>query len=429
MLKVAVLGLGSRGKNYGSHLAKTDGVKIVSVCDKYQAKIDKVKAKWGVPENACFTDEKDFFAQGKVADLMVIATQDRDHYGHAMKALDLGYNLLLEKPVSPDIAECLAIEKKAREKGLKVLVCHVLRYSNYYKRIHDILASGVLGDIMLIKHYEHIAYWHFAHSYVRCNCRMEQETYTMLIAKFCHDQDLLYWFTGSKCKNVSCLGGLYHFKKENAPEGSADTCFDCKYNKTCIYDCRYQYVGRNKGPFKGIHKFLWGTYAFSTSRKKKDLLEALKNDPRGKLWSRCVYKCDNNVADMQTLQMEMENGTQIVMTANAFNEHDHRHTEIRGTKGELYADDMGSVIKLKLFDKCTKKIVVNIIPVIGGHYGGDQGIIKAAVGLLNGLDEKEGQYTWIKDTVESHRIAAAAELSRKQGGRRVDMSEIPDIEE
>ena len=132
---------------------------------------------------------------------------------------------------------------------------------------------------------------------------------------------------------------------------------------------------------------------------------------------------------MQTLQMEMENGTQIVMTVNAFNENDHRHTEIRGTKGELYADDLGSVIKLRLFDKRTKKIVVNIIPVIRGHYGGDEGIIKATVGLLKGLDETKQQYTWIKDTVESHRVVTAAELSRKQGGRRVDMSEIPDIEE
>ena len=130
MLKVAVLGLGGRGRNYGTHLANTKGVEIVSVCDKYQAKIDNVKKKWGVPDEGCFTDDKKFFAQGKVADVMVIATQDRDHYGHAMQALDLGYNLLLEKPVSPDIAECLAIEKKAREKGLKVLVCHVLRYSN-----------------------------------------------------------------------------------------------------------------------------------------------------------------------------------------------------------------------------------------------------------------------------------------------------------
>ena len=409
MLKVAVLGLGGRGRNYGTHLANTKGVEIVSVCDQYQAKIDNVKKKWGVPDEGCFTDDKKFFAQGKVADVMVIATQDRDHYGHAMQALDLGYNLLLEKPVSPDIAECLAIEKKAREKGLKVLVCHVLRYSNYYRRIHDIIASGVLGEIMLIKHDEHIAYWHFAHSYVRGNWRREDET-----------------SPGSKCKKVSCMGGLYHFKKENAPEGSADNCFDCKYNKTCIYDCRYQYTGRNRGPFIGKHKFKWGTYAFCTSGKKKDVLNALKNDPRGKLWSRCVYKCDNDVADLQTLQMEMCNGTQVVMTVNAFNEDDHRHTEIRGTKGELYADDTGSVIRLRLFDKHTKKITVNVIPVIKGHYGGDEGIIKATVGLLKGLDETKQQYTWIKDTVESHRIAAAAERSRREGGRVVEMSEIPD---
>lgn len=429
MLKVAVLGLGSRGRNYGTHLANTKGVEIVSVCDKYQAKIDNVKKKWGVPDKGCFTDDKKFFAQGKVADVMVIATQDRDHYGHAMQALDLGYNLLLEKPVSPDIAECLAIEKKAREKGLKVLVCHVLRYSNYYRRIHDIIASGVLGEIMLIKHDEHIAYWHFAHSYVRGNWRREDETSPMLLAKCCHDLDLLYWFTGSKCKKVSCMGGLYHFKRENAPEGSADNCFDCKYNKTCIYDCRYQYTGRNRGPFIGKHKFKWGTYAFCTSGKKKDILNALKNDPRGKLWSRCVYKCDNDVADLQTLQMEMCNGAQVVMTVNAFNEADHRHTEIRGTKGELYADDTGSVIRLRLFDKRTKKITVNVIPVIKGHYGGDEGIIKATVGLLKGPDETKQQYTWIKDTVESHRIAAAAERSRREGGRIVKMSEIPDIEE
>ena len=429
MIKVAVLGLGSRGKNYGSHLSKVEGVKIVSVCDKYQAKIDKVKGAWGVPDGACFTDDKAFFAQGKVADLMVIATQDRDHYGHAMQALELGYNLLLEKPVSPNIEECLAIEKKAREKGAKVLVCHVLRYASYYRRIKEIVDSGALGKIMLIKHDEDIAYWHFAHSYVRGNWRREDETSPMLLAKCCHDLDLLYWFTGSKYKSVSCLGGLYHFRKENAPEGCADNCFDCKYNKTCIYDCSYQYVGRNKGPFKGRHKFLWGTYAFSISRKKKDILEALKNDPRGKMWARCVYKCDNDVADLQTLQMETEDGTQIVMTVNAFNEHDHRHTEIRGTKGELYADDTGSVIKLKLFDKCTKRIVVNIIPVIKGHYGGDEGVIKAAIGLLKGVGEDEQQYTWIRDTVESHRLVTAAEISRKQGGRRVEMSEIPDIEE
>ncbi|MDE6550239.1 MAG: Gfo/Idh/MocA family oxidoreductase [Clostridia bacterium] len=427
MIKVAVLGLGSRGKNYGGHLAKSKDVRIVSVCDKFQSKIDKVKSAWQVPADKCFTDEDSFFAQGKIADLMVIATQDRDHYAHAIKALNLGYNLLLEKPVSPNINECLKIERLSREKGLKVLVCHVLRYANYYRYVRSLIEEGVLGDIKLIKHDENIAYWHFAHSYVRGNWRREDETSPMLLAKCCHDADLLYWFCGSKFKSVSSIGGLTYFNSDNAPKGAADNCFDCPHNKKCIYDCLYQYVGRKRGPFYGKHKFKWGTYAFSTSSKKKDVIAALKSDPKGKLWSRCVFKCDNDVVDNQVVQMETLSGIKVVMTVNAFNENDYRHTEIRGSKGELVADDRGSVIKLKLFDKKEKKIVVNIIPVIKGHYGGDEGIIKAALSMLRG--EAHGQYTWISDTIESHRVVAAAELSRKEGGRKVDMSEIPDIAE
>lgn len=424
MSTVAVLGLGNRGKNYGGHLNKLEGVKIVSICDKYQAKIDKVKKAWNVPDDKCFTDEDKFFAQGKIADVMVIATQDRDHYGHAIKALNLGYNLLLEKPVSPDIRECLEIEKLAREKGLKVLVCHVLRYANYYRRIKQIIDSGVLGEIKLIKHDEHISWWHFCHSYVRGNWRREEDTTPMLLAKCCHDMDLLYWFAGSKCKSLSSYGELSYFTKANAPKGATATCFDCPHKDKCIFECEYQYVGRG-----GKHnKFPWGTYAFCTAGKKKDVIEALKNGERGKLWSRCVFGCDNDVVDCQTVNMEMENGVKIVMTANAFNEKDHRHTEIRGTKGELVADDSGSVITLKLFDKKPKKIIVNIIPVIKGHYGGDQGITKATADMLAGRLDPKGQYTWIKDTIESHRIVTAAELSRKNGGRKVDMTEIPDIE-
>ncbi|MDE5618713.1 MAG: Gfo/Idh/MocA family oxidoreductase [Clostridia bacterium] len=425
MIKVAVLGLGSRGKNYGGHLAKISGVTIVSICDKYQEKIDKVKDAWRVGDDVCFTDEDKFFAQGKVADLMVIATQDRDHYRHAIKALQLGYNLLLEKPVSPNIEECLEIEQLAREKGLYVLVCHVLRYAHYYKKIKEIIDSGALGDIKLIKHDENIAYWHFAHSYVRGNWRREDETSPMLLAKCCHDADLLYWFAGSKAKQVSSTGGLTYFNLDNAPEGAGDNCFECPHNKSCIFDCAYHYVGRKRGLIYGKNKFKWGTYAFSTSSRKKDIISALKSGERGKLWSRCVFKCDNDVADNQSVQIDMLNGVKIVMTVSAFNENDYRHTEIKGTKGELIADDRGSVIKLKLFDKKDKKIIVNLIPVIRGHYGGDEGIVKAVLSLLKG--EKEGQYTFIGDTIESHRIVAAAELSRKNGGRLVDMSEIPDV--
>lgn len=424
MVRIAVLGLGSRGKNYGGHLSRNPNVQIVSVCDKFQNKIDKVKGKWNVPDDKCFTDDEKFFAQGKIADAMIIATQDRDHYGHAMRALDLGYDLILEKPVSPFIEQTLEIERKAREKGARVLVCHVLRYAPYYRRIKKMIDSGVLGDIVSIKHDENISYWHFAHSYVRGNWRREEETSPMLLAKCCHDMDLLYWYTGSKFAKVNSYGGLKYFTEESAPEGSAARCADCALKDTCIYEARYQYIGR---PFRG-KKFPWGTYAFCQSKSKADIAESLEKGEKGRLFGRCVFRCDNNVVDNQTVNIEFENGVRCVMTVTAFNEKNHRHTEIRGTKGTLIADDSHSILEFQPFDGRKRRIRVNLIPIVRGHYGGDQGLMKAATAMLENKSDPGVLYTWISDTVESHRIVAAAEKSRKEGGRLVTGEEIPDIE-
>lgn len=427
MLKIAVLGLGSRGKNYGSKLAGRSDVEIVAVCDKSEIKIDKIKDAWKVPADKCFTDENKFFALGKIADAIIVATQDRDHYAHTMKALKLGYDVLVEKPVSPNISECLEIEEYAREHNQKVLVCHVLRYAPYYRKIKEIISSGVLGDIIDIRHSENISYWHFAHSYCRGNWRKEEQTSPMLLAKCCHDMDLIYWFTDSKCKSLSSYGDLRYFTAANAPEGCGENCFECKYHNNCIYDAEYNYAGRQKLIGRTRKKFLFGTYAFCASKKKSDILNSLKNDERGKTFARCVYKCDNNVVDNQKVLMEMENGVKCSFTVNAFNEKNHRHIEFRGTKGELYADDKGSVLTLKLFDKPKKKIYTNPIAIVSGHAGGDEGLVKAVVAMLENKPNDSVQYTWIKDSIESHRIVTAAEISRREGGRKVDMSEIPDI--
>lgn len=427
MKTVAILGLGSRGQNYGKHLFKKEGVEIVAICDKLQPKIDKFSKIWNIPQDKCFTSDEEFFAKGKMADVLLVTTQDKDHYGHAVKALNLGYHLLLEKPVSPVIEETLEIERLAREKNRKVLVCHVLRYAPYYKKVKEIISSGMLGDIMTIEHSEHIAYWHFTHSYVRGLWRKESETSPMLLAKCCHDMDLLYWFCDSKAKKLNSFGELRFFRKENAPAGCADNCFDCKYRKECLYDAEKLYVGEKTAFGRKKKVFQWSPTAFSLSKDKDDVLNALKNDPKGKLWARCVYRCDNDVCDSQTINMDMQNGIKISVTVDAFNSKDHRHTEIRGTKGELYADDSGSVLYLHLFGKKPKKIIVNIIPVIKGHFGGDQGVINAIMNFDIDTNEQSSDYSWIKDTVESHRIVAAAELSRKEGGRVVSLSEIPDI--
>jgi predicted dehydrogenase len=280
-MKVAVLGLGSRGRTYGGKLYKR-GCEMVAICDLMKDRLEHVKNAWNVPADMCFTDENEFFGLGKIADVMVIATQDRDHFGHAMKAMELGYDLLLEKPLDPDINRSVELQNYAKKHGRKVLVCHVLRYSGFYKRVKKLLDGGAIGEIKEIRHSENVGYWHFSHSYVRGNWRREDQTTPIIYAKTCHDMDLLYWFTGSKAKSVNSFGDLSYFTSKNAPLGATDTCFECPLRQDCIFDAEKHYIGK-KG-FLGIRSFRkvpWGPRAFSLSTKPKKVLNALKNDERG----------------------------------------------------------------------------------------------------------------------------------------------------
>lgn len=193
MLKVAILGLGNRGINYGTLLLGREDAVITAICDLDAERVEIAKEKFKNPSVRTFASADELFAQGKIADAIFICTQDRDHYGHTMQALELGYHVMVEKPVSPNPQHCLDIEKKAKEKNLKVIVCHVLRYSAFYRKIKAVVDSGALGNIVAVRHSENVAYWHFIHSYVRGLWRREDETSPLLMAKCCHDMDLLYW--------------------------------------------------------------------------------------------------------------------------------------------------------------------------------------------------------------------------------------------
>lgn len=416
-MEVAILGLGSRGRNYGKLIKK--GCRISAICDIQAEKVNKLGKEWKVPENKRFFSSDEFFNAGKLCDGLVIATQDSDHYEHAKKAIELGYNILLEKPVSPNLNETLELRDLAKKAGVNIMVCHVLRYSPFYRKIKELVSSGVIGEPVTVKHSENVSYWHFAHSFVRGNWRREDLSSPVILAKCCHDMDLLYWYSGAKANSVSSLGSLKYFKKENAPEGAAERCLDgCEYRSVCPYEAEAQYIGRRKGLFRAKKRFPWGTYAFSTDTSKKAVHSALKTC----LYGRCVFKCDNDVCDHQTLNMEMENGVKVDFTVDAFHNENFRHIEIYGTKGEIIADDRGSVIQLKVFGKRPKKIIVNLIPV-KGHYGGDQGVIKAFLKMLRTGEISEGLST-IDVTAESHRIAYAAELSRRNSGERIFMKDI-----
>ena len=295
---VAVVGLGGRGSVYAECEALySDEMEIVAIADIIPEKVEKWAKKYHIPKERCFSSAEELLKEDRLADVMFICTQDRQHVGHAIPALEKGYHLLLEKPISPDPAECKRLAEIANQYNRHVVVCHVLRYTPFYQKIKEIIDSGVIGDIVSIQAIENVAYWHQAHSFVRGNWRNSDTTSPMILQKCCHDMDIFVWLSGKNCKRVSSFGSLTLFREDRAPEGSTLRCVDgCKVKDSCPFDAEKIYVTNEKTGI--LHENSgWPCDILALEPSEETVREALKTGPYG----RCVYHCDNNVVDHQAV--------------------------------------------------------------------------------------------------------------------------------
>lgn len=408
MKTIAVIGLGSRGTGYMRWLKlfEKKRAKIVAICDKSELKVKEIGEQYKIDKANCFTDEKTFFAE-KRADAVMICTQDADHYRNCMQALAAGYHIMVEKPLSFSVEECEEIERVSREKGLYVVVCHVLRYSKYFGKIKDLLRGGDLGEIVSINQQENIAYFHYAHSYVRGNWRNKDTSTPILMAKCCHDIDLITWYMGSEAEEVASYGALTHFTAENAPEGAPQRCIDgCPVGETCPYNAVNLYI---KDPF---YKAKWIKYGrriltgknYST---KKDLEKALREGDYG----RCVYRCDNNVNDCQTVIMKFSGGRIASHTLSAFTDKFYRITHITCTKGEILGTDNSGKITVHRFNGKNEVYHTKGLIKLPGHLEGDIRLTRAFVSLLEGTLKNMDDVTFVSATIPSHRTIVRAEAS------------------
>lgn len=408
-MKYVIIGAGSRGMIYGSW-AKAHGIEIAAIAELRPQRLQDAGEKLGVPETMRFTDASQLFALGKIADAAIIATMDQDHYGHVMQALDCGYDILLEKPISPDPKECIEIEERANALGKKITVCHVLRYTNFFSQIKAILDAGELGKIVAIKHSENIGNFHMAHSFVRGNWRNDQLSSPIILQKSCHDLDILLWLTGAHCTKVSAFGSLSYFKEANAPVGSTDRCLTCPAAESCRYDARKAYL-----PVLGQ----WPADVVCLEQTEEALMEALRTGPYG----RCVYRCDNNVCDHMSVAMEFDNGITATFSLTAQTSACHRHIHIMCENGEIEADDGKRQILITKHvssqaDTFTQQ-TINVRTNGSGHGGGDAGIMESFQQSLTG---EAATRSSISQSVESHLMACAIEKARLTG-QVVDMQE------
>lgn len=406
MIKLALIGAGQRGNIYADYAYSNHRAEIVAVVEPNAERRAIAAEHYNVKPEMVFDRVDSFLKLGKICDAVIIASMDRDHFATAIPALELGYDILLEKPISPNPAECVKIQQKANELGRRVIVCHVLRYTSFFSTIKQIIDSGELGKIISIQHNENIGNFHMAHSFVRGNWRNSELSSPLIMQKSCHDMDILAWLANSEAETISSFGDLRFFREENAPENSSERCIDCKAAEGCRFDARKAYL-----PVLGQ----WPATVIGTDQSEEGFLEALKTSPYG----RCVFRCDNDVCDNQVSLIRFKNGVTVSFNLSSFTNKMCRTLKIMCENGEIRGDDSLNRIEVIHFtsnqvDGYETRVITPKL-VAGAHGGGDSGLMEDFLNILSSDPGHADSRSSINRSVESHIMAYAAEQSRTSG--------------
>lgn len=407
-LNCAIIGYGNRGSIYADLLYKTEGVKITAVCDSDPEAVASAKRKYGLSDDACFTSEDEFFVSAR-GDACVVATMDRLHVRHACKALNAGYDVLLEKPIATNAADCEKIERAVRKTGKRLLVCHVLRYTAFFKKIKELIDAGKIGRITSVSEAEDVDFVHYWLSFLHGNWHSCKKSSPIILQKCCHDFDIISWLTGKKCERVSSFGRLNVYKKENKPADATEYCVDCPHVNDCVYS-GIRIMCTEPLWLKGYYPDMEMTDA--------GVIGVLsdKTNP----FSKCAFNGENDVMTDQIVNMECEDGVLVQTIMSGFSAGGRREITIHASEGEIYGF-MGaekSFVKYRPFQRPEVVFDLTKESSESGHGGGDENIIASFVAYVrDGVDDN--MLSTIDDSIISHKIAFAAEESCRSNGKSI----------
>ena len=416
MTTVAIAGLGPRGFYTYAQYQKIhpERMKVTAIADIDETKLCLATEDLHIPSEGCFKSAEEMLSKDKLADVLIVATQDKQHIAHALAGLERGYDLILEKPVATTPKDCIAIRDAAKRLNRKVAVCYVLRYTTFYRTIKNIIDSGRIGEVVNVDAVENVGYWHQAHSFVRGNWSNCGRSSPMILQKSCHDMDILNFLIGSQCERLSSFGSLSFFNSEHRPKDTAEFCVDCPRKESCVYSAERIYLGEDTQ-----EKRPWVRTVVAPAGGLAEVKKALRRGPYG----RCVFACDNDVVDHQSVALRYENGVTVNFTMSAFSAEVYRSIRVMGTQGEIEGEQKTNLIRCTTFDGKTEVYDINkLASDLSGHGGGDNQL------LTDFFDENsEGHIdavSGIYSAIESHMMAFAAEYSRLHDGESINLKQF-----
>jgi predicted dehydrogenase len=406
----AILGCGARGQGFSKWISEhPTEAKVVAVAEPLADRRNLVGDLHGIPESMRFESWEQLLVKPKLADAILLTLMDAQHIGAAVPALDLGYHMMLEKPMAISLDDCIAIND-ARERNQSVVsVCHSLRYQVTYRRVKSLIESNAIGKVISIDQLEGVEPVHQAHSFVRGNWGNESRSTFMLLAKSCHDIDILMHLVGKQCSRVSSFGRLSHFTRSQRPAGAPARCSDgCPHEEDCPYSAMKVYgQGKSWGGYIGLNRL--------TQAERDEFV-------RTSTYGRCVYDTDNDAVDHQVVSFEFEDGATGTFTMTAFAPAG-RKLRVHGTHGCIIADVDNRKIELHRFWGPNAGIEnIELAAQEGGHGGGDSNVMSSLIQAIRDNDPSL-VLTGTDESLKTHAVAFAAELSRRER-RTVELEEL-----
>ncbi len=426
MKTAVIVGAGHRALKYASlALSAPEKLRIVGVADPLPDRREAVRKLYKFPESACFESAEDLVGRGgKIADAAINGTMDCDHVVTTLPLLAAGYDVLLEKPFAVNTAEVRMLEDAVKHSGRQVMICHVLRYAPFYQEIKKRILHGDIGEIVDIQTAEHVSYHHYSAAYVRGKWSEQTQCgASVLLAKCCHDLDLIAWFKSRiDPVSVDSMGSLNYFTRRHAPPAAGNYCLlDCPLEATCDYSCGKQHLD---------HPDRWSFYVWPKLgyRPEYNTIEYKTTELRNPAhpYARCVWKCTNDQPDRQSVMIEFADGSLASHQLIGNTTRPMRKLHIIGTDGEIegvFDDNRFCVRKRDLRPGCEYTEEWNDIGksgdttgATGGHGGGDLRLMEDFLELVEGR-QTSISCTTLSDSLTGHRLVFAADRARNNDRR------------
>ncbi len=414
-LKTIIVGGGHRSLTYAAlSEIENDKMEIVGVADPDEHRRKSIAKRFGIPEDKCFKSAEELAAVPKFADAVINGTMDHIHIETTIPLLKAGYDVLLEKPFAVNEEEARELVAAAEKYGRKVMVCFVLRYAPFYRKIKDLILAGEIGDIISIQTNEYVSYHHMSTSHVRGKWNNSDRCHSsMLLAKCCHDLDIMMWLMGGvKPKYVSSFGNNMQFVKENAPENSGTRCLvDCPLVDECLYSAKRIYIDHpDRWSF-----YVWDALENIENPTIEDKINLLKTSPYGV----CAYKSDNNVVDHQSVSVMFANGATGTHNMVGGTSYGTRTIHITGTKGVIKGDFEKAKFVLSKIDPrpgCEHDDIKFDLKIDNDtHGGGDLDLVRDFVAYVRN-EQPSVSCTDIHDSLSGHLVVFLADKSRENNG-------------